>query len=210
MYLSKSDIESTPKIRRLNIINSITGIKPANLIATKSQDGQSNVAIFSSVVHLGSNPALIGFVFRPQHERPTNTYLNIKSTKFNTINQVPVGHVKNAHYTSAKFPKESSEFEACDIKEEYLYNFHAPFVKHSPIKIGLELVDEIPISINKTILVIGQINHLFVEDAAVDEAGHIDLEQLNAAGISGVSSYYGLQKKDRFPYAHLEDVPEFK
>ncbi len=210
MYLSKADIESIPKIRRLNIINSVTGIKPANLIATKSPDGQSNVAIFSSVVHLGSSPALIGFVFRPQHERPTNTYQNIRSTGYYTINQIPVDHVRNAHYTSAKFPKEESEFDRCDLEQEYLYDFHAPFVKHSPIKIGLELVDEIPINVNKTILIIGQILHLTIEDKAVDEEGHVDLEQLNVAGISGVSSYYGLLKKNQFPYAHLEDVPNFK
>ena len=53
------------KISRLNLINSITGVKPSNLIGTKSKDGFSNLAIFSSVVHLGSKPPLIGFITRP-------------------------------------------------------------------------------------------------------------------------------------------------
>ena len=49
---------------RLNLINSITGIKPANLVGSRSADGFDNVAIFSSLVHLGSNPAQLGLVMR--------------------------------------------------------------------------------------------------------------------------------------------------
>ena len=59
MYFSKKDIINASRIHRLNLINSITGIKPANLIGTISKDGHTNLAIFSSVIHLGSNPALI-------------------------------------------------------------------------------------------------------------------------------------------------------
>ena len=33
-HFSKDDIEQMPRIKRLNIINSITGIKPANLIGS--------------------------------------------------------------------------------------------------------------------------------------------------------------------------------
>jgi flavin reductase (DIM6/NTAB) family NADH-FMN oxidoreductase RutF len=61
-------------VERLNLINSCTGYKSANLIATKSVDGAVNVAIFSSITHLGSNPALIGFIVRPTV--PRNTYKN--------------------------------------------------------------------------------------------------------------------------------------
>ena len=111
MYLSKSDIEKMPRIQRLNTINSVTGIKPANLIGTRSEEGLSNLAIFSSVVHLGSNPALLGFFFRPQHQHPKDTYRNIRSTAYYTINQVPAAFIRNAHFTSAKFPPELSEFE---------------------------------------------------------------------------------------------------
>jgi flavin reductase (DIM6/NTAB) family NADH-FMN oxidoreductase RutF len=63
MYLNKEDILKAERIFRLNLINSITGVKPANLIGTQSKEGNSNLAIFSSVVHMGSNPALVGFFF---------------------------------------------------------------------------------------------------------------------------------------------------
>lgn len=210
MYLSKEDIEKTPRIKRLNIINAVTGIKPANLIATKSRDGYPNVGIFSSVVHLGSDPALIGFVFRPQHETPRDTYLNIKETGYYTINQVPSKIIKKAHFTSAKFPKEQSEFERCALTEEYLFDFHAPFVKECPLKLGMEMVEEIPIPSNNTILMIGRILHISFPDEIMQDSGHLNLEMIDTSGISGVDSYYKIQLIDRFPYAHVEDVPDFK
>jgi len=210
MYLSGKHIEETPRIKRLNLINSVSGIKPANLIGTKSTDGFSNVGIFSSIVHLGSDPALIGFIFRPQHEKPRDTYINIKETGIYTINQVSTGIVRNAHYTSAKFPKEQSEFERCDLTEEYIDGFDAPFVKESALKMGMEMVDEIPIPINKTILMVGRIQHLIFPDEMMMESGQLDLDRLNSAGISGVDNYYSLERIAQFPYAHLKDVPEFK
>ena len=75
-FFSDEDIIHMPKVRRLNIINSITGIKPANLIGTMIKNNL-NLAIFSSVVHLGSNPALIGFILRPQQKIRRHTYENI-------------------------------------------------------------------------------------------------------------------------------------
>ena len=45
----------------LNLINSITGINPGNLVGTKSTNRKSNLAIASSVVLQLSNPGLLGF-----------------------------------------------------------------------------------------------------------------------------------------------------
>lgn len=208
MHYTRQDIEQMERFNRANLINSMTGIKPANLIATKSEDGFPNVGIFSSVVHLGSDPAVIGFVMRPQDENPRDTYLNIKATGVYTINHVPTVLVENAHFTSAKFPKEQSEFEYCGFEEEYIQGFNAPFVKESPLKFGLELVDEIPIKVNKTILLIGKVQHLIFPDEAMSKTGQLNLETLGSAGISGLDGYYELKKIGQFPYAHLKDVPE--
>ena len=59
MFFEEADIFNLDKVKRLKLINSITGVKPANLIGTRSSDGITNLAIFSSIVHLGSNPPLI-------------------------------------------------------------------------------------------------------------------------------------------------------
>jgi flavin reductase (DIM6/NTAB) family NADH-FMN oxidoreductase RutF len=210
MHLSKEQIQQTPRIKRLNIINSITGIKPGNLIGTASEQGQTNLAIFSSIVHLGSNPALLGFILRPQHEVRRDTYDNILQTKNYTINHIHSDYVKNAHYTSAKFDKQDSEFDKCKFTEEYLFDFQAPFVKESRVKLGMKLEEMLPIEINKCMMVIGSIQHLWVDDLAVEEDGQINLELLSDVGIGGLNSYYKLEKIGQFPYARVSELPDFE
>jgi len=68
-HFSKEDIKKMSSIFRLNMINSCTGYKSANLIGTQSENGSTNLAVFNSVTHLGSNPPLIGFILRQQQFR---------------------------------------------------------------------------------------------------------------------------------------------
>jgi len=209
MILHKTDIENQERKYRLNLINSITGIKPANLIGTKSLTGKENLAIFSSVVHLGSNPGLLGFILRPTGEVPRHTHENILETEYYTINSIPLKLAKNAHYTSAKFDKEINEFERCKIEAHYLEDFKAPFVKESSIRIGLKLQDQVPIKINQTALIIGSIETLEISENVLDRSGYINLDKAEIAGISGLNSYYKLSLKHQFPYARVNETPEF-
>ena len=209
MQLTKEDIQNMERRKRLNVINSVTGIKPANLIGSISAEGHSNVAIFSSVVHLGSDPALLGFITRPTGEVPRHTYENLKETGYYTINQVPTPIIKEAHYTSGKLDRATSEFERMNLSEEYLADFKAPFVKESRLKIGMKFEQELAIALNGTILVIGSVEHLQIDDEAVNEKGYIDLEKLNTAGISGLNSYYALSFLESFPYVRENEIPDF-
>ncbi len=210
MYLSKIDIVNTEKIRRLNLINSITGIKPGNLIGTKSNDGITNLAIISSVVHLSSSPASMGFILRPNSEVRRHTYENIQENGFYTINHIRTNFIEKAHYTSAMFEKQISEFDACKLTEEYNENFYAPYVKESVIKVGLRHVESIMIKTANTIMIVGEIEHLYVPDHTVDENGYINLQTAETAGISGLNSYYHLKHITSYPYARVPDVPKFQ
>ena len=210
MYLSKSDIANTERVKRLNIINSISGIKPANLIGSISDDGQENVAIISSVVHLGSNPAYLGYILRPTEEIRRHTYENILENGCFTVNHIHSSFIEQAHYTSAKFEKEISEFDTCGLTAEYLHDFKAPFVKESTLKMGLKHVESIPIKCNGTLMIVGEVQHLIIPDHAVNELGYIDLGLINDVGISGLNCYYELNKVAAFPYARVSEVPDFK
>ena len=198
------------KTMRLHLINSITGVKPANLMGTQDDQGNQNLAIFSSVVHLGSNPPLIGFILRPHTDFRRDTHRNIMNTGFYTINHVPVDLVKNAHYTSAKFDSHVNEFERCGLASEYIGDFPAPFVAEAQIKMGLKLVNQIPIPDNNTTLVVGQIELLIVPEATKDLNGKINLEEVQTAGISGLNTYYAMQRIAEFPYVRVDEVPTFR
>ncbi|OJJ23980.1 flavin oxidoreductase [marine bacterium AO1-C] len=209
MHLTKQDIENTERVRRLNIINAITGIKPANLIGTIDAEGVTNLAVFSSVVHLGSNPALLGFILRPQGEVRRHTYENLLVNGEYTINHIHRSFIEQAHYTSAKFDKGISEFTQCGFTEEYLPDFKAPFVKESSLKLGMRFLEEIPIKVNNTSMIIGEVAHLVVPDAVVNDKGYINLAQLEGVGIGGLNNYYGLEQIGSFPYARVKEAPDF-
>lgn len=207
LFTSK-DISALDRKTRLKLINAISGVKPANLIGSISNKGQTNLAIFSSVFHLGSDPALLGMIVRPIEEVPRHTYQNIIETGYYTINHIDPSFIENAHYTSAKFAEDVSEFERCGLEHEYLEPFPAPFVKESSFKMGMKLVQEIEIPQNKTRMIIGEVKLLSIPDDAWT-AGDIDLEKTGGIGISGLNTYYELTRKAHFPYARPHEVPAF-
>lgn len=209
MHINKEDLKKTERIKRLNIVNALSGIKPANLIGTVSNNQETNLAIFSSVLHLGSNPALLGFISRPNTEVRRHTLENILETNSYTINHVHESFVEQAHYTSASFEKAQSEFDKCNLTEEYLPNFKSPFVKESRLKLGMQFLECVPIKANNTLMVIGEIQHVIVPDDAINEFGHIDFGLLENVGLSGLNHYYKLEKTASFPYARVKELPDF-
>ena len=200
MHLSKQDILNTSRINRLNLVNSITGIKPANLIGTISKDGNSNLAIFSSIIHLGSNPALIGFISRPNKKSRRDTINNILETKYYTINHIHQDFIEQSHKTSGKYKKDISEFKMCNLTEDFLFDFPAPILKESRIKMGLKLKNIINITDNETKLIVGSIEHIYIDDVALEDNGNINLEIINDVGIGGLNNYYKLEKIANYPY----------
>ncbi|MGY3053393.1 flavin reductase (DIM6/NTAB) family NADH-FMN oxidoreductase RutF [Pedobacter sp. UYEF25] len=209
MQLNKQEIDTLERKYKLNLINSISGIKPANLIATKSLSGEDNVAIFSSVVHLGSSPAQLGFVMRPQNESESDTYLNIKETGFYTINHVSESFLKKAHYTSAKLDRVESEFDWMKIERAVIADFSAPFVAASSVKMGMKHLESINLP-NGCIFIIGSVELLLAPDNCIDELGQLQLSDYSCVGVSGLNTYYKLEKLESFPYVRNHEIPHFE
>ncbi len=201
------DINQMHHLYRINLINSCSGYKSANLIGTKSKDGISNVAVFSSVTHLGSDPALLGFFLRPTTVI-RNTYDNIKETGFFTLNHIHQNILEDAHHTSAKYDASISEFEVTSLDEEYKDNFSAPFVKNCPLQLALEYVEEYPIKANDTILLIGKIKKLYVRDGLLEKDGFINLSKGKVAAINGLDAYAVPNFNTRLEYQRPK--PEFE
>ncbi|WP_117884664.1 flavin reductase family protein [Aureibaculum luteum] len=198
-YFSKTDLDSLHHLYRINLINSCTGYKSANLIGTKSVDNLENLAVFSSVTHMGSHPPLLGVFFRPATVA-RNTYENIKSTGVYTINHINEEVIEDAHHTSAKYDKLISEFEKTDLKPEYLNDFSAPFVESAPVKLAMKFVEEYEIKCNGIILVIGEIIDLHIQDEMLENDGFINLTLGKVAAINGLDGYAIPQLKKRLDY----------
>ncbi len=189
---------------RASFINSLTGFKSVALIGTKNKANQENLSIFNSLVHLGSNPPLIGMIVRPDSvER--HTLENIEETGFYTINHIMESFVEQAHHTSARYPRNISEFEASGLTPQYQENFFAPFVKESSVQIGMEFQTKIPIPLNDTLMIIGKVKTIYLPEESILSDGFIDLEITKSITNSGLDSYHRTERIVRLPYAKAKN-----
>ena len=193
--------QSWERFYRANFINSLTGFKSASLIGTFNAQGVPNLGMFSSMVHIGSDPALIGYINRPLAAAP-HTLTNIKANGFYTVNHIQSSFLEQAHQTSAKYPDEVNEFTEVGLTEEYLDGVKVPFVKESPIKYLLSLKEIIPITLNATFLVIGQLEQVLIDPSLQPTSdGFLHLDQAGSISSNGLDAYYKTELIDRYDYA---------
>ncbi len=200
--LTRPEILSLPKYHRINLINTLSGPRSANLIGTANSAKQSNLAIFNTVTHIGANPPYLGLIMRPLTvER--HTYANIKETGQYTINPVHTQIYNQAHQTSGKYPSHISEFSATGLTECYIDDFAAPYVGESKYAIGLSYHEEHPISCNDTILIIGQVEWVLLPELGLSNDKSIDYQAVESVCVGGLDTYYSAESLTRLPYVKI-------
>lgn len=194
------DLEHMEQRFRTSFINSLSGFKSIALIGTMNPEGQHNLAVFNSLVHIGASPALMGIIVRPD-SADRHTLNNIRQTGFYTINHIHSGIYRQAHQTSARYPENSSEFEATGLTPVLLTAFPAPFVAESRIRLGMELADILPIPLNGTHLVIGKIIHISVPENCICSDGYLDIEKAGSLTGTSLDGYHKTSRLERLTYA---------
>ena len=209
MHYTRDQINDLEKIKKINLINSCSGYKSANLIGTISKEGITNVAVFSSVTHLGSNPPTLGFILRPTTV-PRDTYKNILESGVFTINHIFENIIEDAHHTSAKYEEVISEFDITGLEDEYYNNCIAPFVKGSPVQMEMKFIEEYHIKSNNVIHIIAEIKNLYVKDDILKEDGFLDLAKGKVAAINGLDAYAIADNNTRFNYQRPKKLNTMK
>ena len=201
MHLRTHDLSRLTGFYRRNFFNTLPGPRSLHLIGTKSHRGVENLGVFSSMVHLGASPPLLGFVLRPLTV-PRHTYHHLKAQggQF-TLNTVHPEILEKAHQTSANYPIESSEFEATGLTPFYSELLKAPYVQESHIKMGLELVEEHHIKTNDTLFLVAKIIEVILPDACVMESGHVAHQDLATMTVAGLDTYFNTEFAAQLGYA---------
>ncbi len=195
-----TDILAMEQRYRAAFINSLGGFKSGVLVGTVNKEGNTNLAIFNSLFHLGANPALCGLIIRPDSVA-RHTYENILETGSYTINHINEDIYKQAHQSSARYDREVSEFDATGLTLQYEQGVMAPFVKESHVQFALEFAEKHDLQINGTILVIGKIVKVMLPDECIGADGFIDIERAGTITVSGLDSYHTTQRLSRLSYA---------
>jgi flavin reductase (DIM6/NTAB) family NADH-FMN oxidoreductase RutF len=200
--IHSEELKSFTRFYRGNLVNCLTGAKPAFLAGTKNESGSSNLALFTNVFHLGADPALIGYVQRPVGQIG-DTFRNIETSRCFTLSLVTEEIAAAAHQTSARYPSEQSEFLATNLQEEYVEDFFAPAVLESPLQIGLRLFQVVPMEINDTKLVIAKVEWLKIKTSMLQEDGNLNFEGQHAVNVLGLENYYALNFLGHKAYAKV-------
>lgn len=209
-HFNASDIERMPERFRANFINSLSGFKSGNLIGTRSpkskagETGIDNLAVVSSVFHVGAHPPLLGMIMRP-HSVPRDTLQNIKDTGEYTINHICAPIIEMAHQTSARYDSDLSEFEQIGLTPQRTEQVNAPYVLEAHIKLGMQVQDIQLLAINQTELVIGQVVEVIIEPRWVGNDGYVDIEGAESIAVSGLDSYHSTNRLARFGYAKTNE-----
>lgn len=199
-HITSDAIVAMEKQTRVHFINSIGGFKSVSLVGTADKQGKTNLAVFSSSIHIGANPALMALIFRPSPPE-RNTLSNLLETGFYTINHINETIYIKAHQTSARYDKNISEFEKTGLTPIYKNDFKAPFVDESLVQIGLVFREKIDIKINNTIMIIGEITDVYIPQNCLSKDGFLDIEKANSITCSGLDSYHTTKRLDRLSYA---------
>ena len=202
-HFSSKDFPALDKRFRTMLINSLSGFKSVNLVGTTNKKGIPNLSVVSSVVHLGANPALMGFVMRPITVT-RDTYLNILETGVYTLNHLTSAIYQQAHQASARYPSDISEFDAVGLTPDFKPDFTAPYVKESTIQIGLVFKEKMDIQLNGTVFLIGEIQEIYVPEDCIQTDGYIDIQKAGTIACSGLDAYHTSNKLKRLSYAKLD------
>lgn len=194
------DIAAMDQRYRAKFINSLSGFKSVNLVGTANEAGQTNLSIVSSVIHIGTNPPLMGFIMRPITVT-RDTYNNILATEYYTFNHITEAILKPGHQTSARYPAEESEFDATGLTPFYSEGFPAPYVAESPVRMGLAFREKIDIQLNGTIMMIGEIMEVWAPEEAIAADGYLAIDQAGSLTCSGLDAYHRTEIIARLSYA---------
>ncbi|MFT6634278.1 flavin reductase [Alcanivorax sp.] len=200
MHLTTDTLKDLPRGERVNLINSLSGFKSANLVGTRSESGQENLAMVGSCFHIGADPALMGMILRP-HSVDRHSLEYLQGSGVYTLNQVHADILEAAHQTAARYPREISEFTATGLSPAYLPDFSAPFVAQARIKLGMAVREVQTLAVNNTVLVIGAIEHILLPDDVLGDDGLVDIERAGTVALSGLDSYHRSQRIGRLSYA---------
>ncbi|TDG13391.1 flavin oxidoreductase [Seongchinamella unica] len=205
MKVTSDNLQAMPDRQRAALVNSLSGFKSANLVGTVSSEGRCNLAIMSSAVHLGSNPALLGLVIRPGGDE-RHTLANILASGCYSLNHVSADIVAQSHQTAARYDRDTSEFEATGLTPQWWPDFKAPLVAEARVKMAMRLREHLPLEINGTHFLIGEILALELPDASMGEDGSVDLATADSVALSGLDRYHTVRLHKRMAYAK-PDLP---
>ena len=153
-----------------------------------------NIAPFSYFTGLSSNPPtmIVSIGHRPDGT-PKDTLHNLREHKKCVVCLVDEPHLEAMHYSSKGLDASQSEAEVFDIATQKVFDEFPPMVEDVKAAFFCEYLQEVDLKGSKTIPVIIEIKHLYIDENIISDSEKMSLE-LDAIARIG-KSYAKLGEK---------------
>lgn len=179
--------KTTPE--RYHLMSSTVIPRPIAWVATEGE--VLNIAPFSYFTPLSSEPAtlIISIGHRP-NGTPKDTLRNLRKSKKCVVCIVDKEHFEAMHLTSKSLDASQSELEIFDIPTQELIEGFPPMPKGIKVAFFCEYLQEVELKGSKTIPVIVEIKHLYLNNEIISDQEKMNLE---FSGIARVGRSYAMQ-----------------
>ena len=181
--------------------------RPIAWTGTRSTSGIDNLAPFSYFMGVATRPPSIAIsVARGKGGALKDSAQNILQTKEFTVSIVPRALAEAMNQSSAAWPTEISEFEACGLTPVMGTRVSAPYPAEANVSMECRLVHHH--DMGTTHLLVGEVllYHLADDVAVTDDRGHVvaDIEALAPFGRLGGQDYAAVLERFTLPRARVD------
>lgn len=176
------DFKEKSAPERYHLMASSVIPRPIAWIATQSE--VLNIAPFSYFTPLSSQPAtLMVSIGHKADGSPKDTLRNLRENKKCVICIVDEDHFEAMHFSSKSLDAAQSEAEVFDIPTQEVIEGFPPMPKGIKVAFFCEYLQEVDIKGSKTIPVIVEIKHLYLEDEIITDKEKIRLKFSSIARV---------------------------
>ncbi|HEY9190616.1 MAG TPA: flavin reductase family protein [Sulfurovum sp.] len=169
------DFEESSTSERYHLMANTVVPRPIAWVVTEGE--VLNIAPFSYFTPLSSDPAtlMISIGHRPDG-RPKDTLRNLRESRKCVVCIVDGEHFEAMHRSSKGLEASESELEVFDIPVQGSLEGFPPMPAGIKVAFLCEYLQEVDLKGSKTIPVIVEIQHLYLDDAIISDKAQIGLE----------------------------------
>jgi flavin reductase (DIM6/NTAB) family NADH-FMN oxidoreductase RutF len=187
------DTETLSVRESYGLLVQAVGPRPIAFVATRSEDGCTNLAPFSFFNAFGANPVYVAFspTLRGADGTQKDTLRNVLATKELTVSVVSWDMVEQMNVASAEYPAHVDEFVKSGFTKLPGIKVATPGVAESPVVMECVLHDHISLGGKNASgnLVIARVLLFRVREDVLDAEGRVDPAKADQVGRLGGSWY---------------------
>ena len=186
------DFKEKTASERYHLIASAVIPRPIAWIATEGE--VLNIAPFSYFTPLSSEPAtfIVSIGHRPDGS-PKDTLRNLRESRKCVVCILDEDHFEAMHLSSKSLDASQSEVKVFDIPTQEVIEGFPPMPKGIKVAFFCEYLQEVDLKGSKTIPVIVEIKHLYLDNEIISDTEKISLE---FSGIGRVGREYATLNKN--------------